>query len=100
MRAAFLRIVSEEGFATTDGAIGVLATGTLDAGTLSSLLQAMPDGTFELVTHPGYNDEALAHAGTRLLASRETEFNILESVNFPKCVELIHFGDVARPSQF
>ena len=58
---------------TTAGAIGVLATGTLDATTLASLLQHLPDGTWELVTHPGYNDVALAHAGTRLLASREVE---------------------------
>jgi len=70
LEPTFRRIVAEEGFTTTDGAIGVLATGTLDSGTLSSLLHALPGGTWELVTHPGYNDTSLANAGTRLLVSR------------------------------
>jgi hypothetical protein len=60
LEPAFRRIVAKEGFATTDGAIGVLATGTLDAATVSSLLRSMPAGTWELVSHPGYNDAALA----------------------------------------
>jgi chitin disaccharide deacetylase len=37
------------------------------------LLQAMPGGTWELVCHPGYNDQALEQANTRLLGTRETE---------------------------
>ena len=73
LEPAFRRIVREEGFATTDGAMGVLATGTLDTSAVTSLAAAMPEGTFELVTHPGYNDADLAQAHTRLLASRETE---------------------------
>lgn len=73
----FRRIVTEEGFSTTDGAIGVLATGTLDARTITSLLRAMPSGTWELVTHPGYSDADLARANTRLLAARERERSAL-----------------------
>jgi predicted glycoside hydrolase/deacetylase ChbG (UPF0249 family) len=73
LEPTFRRIVAEEGFTTTDGAIGVLATGTLDAATVTSLLRSLPPGTWELVSHPGYNDADLAHAHTRLLASRETE---------------------------
>jgi len=92
LEPAFRRIVAEEGFVTTDGAIGVLATGTLDAATLTSLLQAMPEGTWELVTHPGYNDADLANAGTRLLASRETELHALQTARIPSDVHLIHFG--------
>jgi predicted glycoside hydrolase/deacetylase ChbG (UPF0249 family) len=92
----FRRIVAEEGFTTTDGSIGVLATGTLDANTLNSLLHAMPSGTWELVTHPGYNDADLAHAGTRLLTSRETELAALRDVSFPSDIELVHFGQLAN----
>ena len=73
LEPAFRRIVREEGFATTDGAMGVLATGSLDTSAVTSLATAMPEGTFELVTHPGYNDADLAQAHTCLLASRETE---------------------------
>ena len=58
---------------TADGSIGVLATGSLDDSVLRSLLQAMPQGTWELVCHPGYNDQALGQANTRLLGSRDTE---------------------------
>ena len=89
---AFRRIVAEEGFFTTDGAIGVLATGTLDAATVNSLLANLPAGTWELVTHPGYNDANLAQAHTRLLASRETERIALASISLSKEIELIDFS--------
>jgi chitin disaccharide deacetylase len=91
-KPSFLRRVAAAGLSTTDGAIGILATGTLDATTLASLLQHLPDGTWELVTHPGYNDDALAHAGTRLLASRDAERDALNQTAIPADVQLIHFG--------
>lgn len=94
LEPAFHRIVAEEGFTTTDGTIGVLATGTLDSTTLASLLRAMPDGTWELVTHPGYNDADLAKAGTRLLASRQSELEALTEAAFDADIELIHFGQL------
>ena len=89
---AFRRIVAEEGFATTDGAIGVLATGTLDAATVNSLLGALPEGCYELVAHPGYNDEALQRAHTRLLSSREVERAALASVRNAGHIELVSFA--------
>lgn len=91
---AFRRIVAEEGFITTDGAIGVLATGTLDAATLSSLLGELPAGTWELVAHPGYNDVDLAQVHTRLQASRETERQALASINLRDQIELISFSSL------
>jgi predicted glycoside hydrolase/deacetylase ChbG (UPF0249 family) len=72
-RRTFTRLTTEHGMMTADGSIGVLATGSLDDSVLRSLLQAMPRGTWELVCHPGYNDQALEQANTRLLRSRETE---------------------------
>jgi hopanoid biosynthesis associated protein HpnK len=89
---AFRRIVAEEGFVTTDGALGVLATGTLDAATLAVLLRNLPAGTWELVTHPGYNDADLARAHTRLLASRETERLALASFQWRDRIERINFS--------
>lgn len=90
--AEFLRMVAEAGLATTNGSIGVLATGSLDATTVASLLKAIPEGTFELVSHPGYNDAALAQANTRLLASREAERNSLQKIRqFPE-IELISYA--------
>ena len=96
LEPAFRRIVAEEGFATTDGAIGVLATGTLDAATVRSLLRNLPAGTWELVAHPGYHDPDLGHAHTRLLASRETEREALLSINLGDEIELISFSQLGK----
>jgi predicted glycoside hydrolase/deacetylase ChbG (UPF0249 family) len=98
LQSSFRRIVAEEGFVTTDGAIGVLATGTLDSTTLASLLSAMPDGTWELVTHPGYNDTSLARVRTRLLASREIEYQALKNTSISQGIKLIHFGQLEMTS--
>jgi hopanoid biosynthesis associated protein HpnK len=95
LEGAFRRIVAEEGFTTTDGALGVLATGTLDSETTHSLPEMMPEGTWELVTHPGYNDAALAQVRTRLKESRETERQALLAMDRPEDVELISFAQLA-----
>jgi predicted glycoside hydrolase/deacetylase ChbG (UPF0249 family) len=99
LEPAFRRIVAEEGFSTTDGAIGVLATGSLDSTTVSSLLRNLPEGTWELVTHPGYNDRDLAQARTRLLASRETERQALHALELFPAIELISFVDLQPGSR-
>ena len=96
LEPAFRRIVAEEGFETTCGAIGVLATGTLDIATVHSLLRNLPPGTWELVSHPGYNDADLAHAHTRLLASRETEREALASIGLRNDIELINFSRLGK----
>ena len=99
LEPAFRRIVAKEGFATTGGALGVLATGTLDAVTVSALLRSMPGGggeIWELVSHPGYNDADLALAHTRLLASREVERQALRELkNFPH-LDLVSFAALHR----
>jgi hopanoid biosynthesis associated protein HpnK len=95
LEASFRRIAAEEGFATTDGAIGVLATGTLQAATLASLLRKIPEGTWELVTHPGYYDDDLNQVKTRLKASRETEREALFVLQQRDEIELISFAELA-----
>jgi hypothetical protein len=77
-RRAFVRLVRDAGLATTSGTLGVLATGTLDvATTLDRLLAALPnspaDAVWELVSHPGYPDQHLDAARTKLRASRGLE---------------------------
>jgi predicted glycoside hydrolase/deacetylase ChbG (UPF0249 family) len=93
---AFHRIVAEEGFATTSGALGVLATGTLNATTIPSLLGSIPPGTWELVTHPGYDDSDLDQARTRLKASREVERQALLAIRPPDGVELVSFAHLGK----
>ena len=65
---------------TTDGTLGISATGHLDEQTLRQLLAAMPDGLWELVSHPGYNDRDLDAITTRLRLTREIERNALLNV--------------------
>jgi predicted glycoside hydrolase/deacetylase ChbG (UPF0249 family) len=94
LEPAFRHIVEQESFTTTDGAIGVLATGTLDAATLTSLMANLPVGTWELVTHPGYNDMDLAQVHTRLHAERETELKALLALKQLRHLDLISFADL------
>ena len=84
----------QEGFATTDGTIAVAGTGILDAATLRSLLQKLPSGTWELVTHPGYNDADLAHIQTRLRASREVERQALHAIREFPSIQLVSFANL------
>lgn len=95
LEPGFRRMVAEAGMSTTDGAIGVLATGTLDARTVESLAQHMPDGTWELVAHPGYHDAELRAVRTRLQASRETEREALLALRQARNVQLISFADLS-----
>ncbi|HTW61578.1 MAG TPA: ChbG/HpnK family deacetylase [Terracidiphilus sp.] len=88
------RIVADEGFATTDGTIAVVGTGVLDAAMVRSFLRQLPEGTWELVTHPGYNDADLDRVRTRLRASRDTERAALAAIReFPE-IELISYRDL------
>ena len=95
----FRRVLSEEGFSTTDGTIAVAATGVVNADTVRSLLQKLPPGAWELVTHPGYSDGDLDKVRTRLRASRDIERNALQVIaEFPG-VDLVSFaGLIAFPA--
>lgn len=93
-RKYFQTCVRHAGLATTDGAIGVLSTGTLDTKTTKNLLQALPDGIWELVCHPGYQDENLLKIRTRLRESREIERQALieAATEYSDVAKRIHFG--------
>jgi hopanoid biosynthesis associated protein HpnK len=91
------RILAQEGFATTDGTIAMAGTGVLDAAILRSLLRNLPSGTWELVTHPGYNDADLARVRTRLRASRDIERSALLTLKEFPTIKLISYADLASP---
>lgn len=90
------RVIEEEGFATTDGTIAVVGTGVLNRETVRSLLKGLPEGTWELVTHPGYNDADLDKVRTRLRGSREVERVALDAVNEFPGLDLINFGELTN----
>jgi predicted glycoside hydrolase/deacetylase ChbG (UPF0249 family) len=81
LRSRWLKAVHSAGFTTTDGSLGIAATGTLNAASLRAMLARMPPGTWELVCHPGYNDRDLGLVRTKLRESREVEMAALQSLS-------------------
>jgi hypothetical protein len=85
---------------TTDGTIGISATGNLYTRTLREILEALPaEGSFELCCHPGYNDEDLDRVTTRLRGHRDVErlalLAELPRISLhPNAPQLIHYGDL------
>lgn len=73
----FREAVRREGFLTPDGTLGIEVTGALDETLFHTIARSIPDGTWEFVCHPGYNDADLQAARTRLRQSRETELRVL-----------------------
>jgi len=71
--------VESHGLRTPDGSVGILDTGTLDLESFLVIVDSLPDGTWEFVCHPGYNDAELDQVRTRLRQSREIELSVLTS---------------------
>ena len=95
----FREAAYREGFATPDGTLGIEVTGTLDETLFQALAQSMPDGTWEFVCHPGYNDRDLQSAKTRLRESREIELRVLtlpaaREILAKEGIELISYRDL------
>jgi len=97
--------VVEHTVSSTDGSLGVTATGTLNAEQFGQIIRSLPeDGTYEFVCHPGYNDAELASAGTRLLESRQVELDLLSSEAALELlrssqVKLVNFRDLVLASE-
>ena len=96
----FRAAVDQEGFATTDGTLGIEVTGTLDESLFHAIADSIPDGTWEFVCHPGYNDADLQKANTRLRASREMELRVLtlpgaRGILEERGIQLISYSDLA-----
>lgn len=77
--ARFRKEVEAHGLRTTDGSLAVLVTGNLDMKLLHKIVDSIPDGTWEFVCHPGYNDAELDKVRTRLRGSRVQELELLTS---------------------
>jgi chitin disaccharide deacetylase len=95
----FRRALKEEGMVSCDGTVGIAATGKLDQKMLLRILQALPEGTWELVCHPGYSDDDLRAVGTRLTQSREIELAALTSAETKDAlarqkIELISYAEL------
>jgi len=103
-RSSFRETLNESGMITPDGCVGIVATGGLTPQTFRQLIENLPEGTWELVTHPGYNDAELDSVKTRLRHSRENELAILTSPEVKELlqreqIELISYSEFEEPRQ-
>jgi len=71
------RQLRRAGVACASHFYGLTATGFLDEEILGEILSRLPDGTSELMCHPGIVDNALRRTPTRLLEQREMEYRAL-----------------------
>ncbi|MFZ0707383.1 MAG: ChbG/HpnK family deacetylase [Candidatus Korobacteraceae bacterium] len=78
--AGFRSELAAQGMRTTDGSLGVLVTGVLNVDLFLQMVSQIPDGTWEFVCHPGYNDSELDRVKTRLRESRRQELEVLTSM--------------------
>jgi len=73
----FRSISSKYGLCSPDYFLGLAATGRVSAEALCRLLDTIPDGTTEIMLHPGVCDADLAATGSRLQRQRQTEMEAL-----------------------
>lgn len=89
------------GIAAADYFCGIAQTGELTREGVLRLLEILPEGTTELMCHPGYADADLAKSATRLQGSRQTEVEILTDTGVRNLVasqgiRLIDYAFVAQ----
>jgi hopanoid biosynthesis associated protein HpnK len=99
-RATFRNELANAAMVTPDGCIGIAVTGGLTLAAFQGLIENLPEGTWELVSHPGYIDVGLDEINTRLRASREKELAILTSAAAKESlrraqIELISYRELA-----
>lgn len=99
--ASFRKAVRQQGFVTPDGTLGIEVTGILNETLFAEIATSVPEGTWEFVCHPGYNDPDLQSAKTRLRESRKVELDVLTSPRAREIlarqgVELISYRDLVE----
>jgi predicted glycoside hydrolase/deacetylase ChbG (UPF0249 family) len=67
---------------------------------VQQMLASLPEGTTELMCHPGYADAELEKSATRLQKSRQTELEILTDNEIRKSIaalgiRLINYGEIS-----
>jgi hopanoid biosynthesis associated protein HpnK len=88
----FRDAAKRQGMITPNGTLGVVVTGALDERLFRAVAAMIPEGTWEFVCHPGYNDADLQQANTRLRESRETELRVL---TMPEARQLLEAEGIA-----
>jgi len=100
LRRRFHRVLEKHGRLTTDHFAGFQITGRFRTAGLVDLLDAVPEGSTELMCHPGRCGEALRRARTRLKESREHELEALVAPEVRQAldrngIELVNYGGLS-----
>lgn len=77
VRTRFQRVLTQHHCRTTDHFAGFQITGRFRTKELVALIRALPEGSTELMCHPGRCTDELRRAHTRLKESRERELQAL-----------------------
>lgn len=87
-----------QGLLMPDHFFGMLAGGNLNPQRVAAILQALPEGTSELMTHPGLNNQLLSQSFTWQYHWQEELAAYLDKKNQQvlkeQKIELINFGDL------
>jgi hopanoid biosynthesis associated protein HpnK len=102
LASKFRNTAHQQGMETPDGTFGVVVTGALDEKLFRAIARIIPEGTWEFVCHPGYYDDDLKSAKTRLRQSRETELRVLtmpeaRQLLSDQGIALISYRELVRP---
>jgi predicted glycoside hydrolase/deacetylase ChbG (UPF0249 family) len=100
LRPRFHNVIARHHCRTTDYFAGFLVTGRLETRELVDLLEALPEGSTELMCHPGRCELALRSARTRLKESREAELRALTAPQVREAVaraeiELVNYRQLS-----
>jgi predicted glycoside hydrolase/deacetylase ChbG (UPF0249 family) len=98
----FDRLIAKSGCRATDHFAGFQLTGGYGTDHLAELIGALPEGLTEFMCHPGYCDDELRAAPTRLTESREIELRALQSNEIQAALEqtgivLTSFAEALEP---
>jgi hopanoid biosynthesis associated protein HpnK len=95
------KLADKAGIESTDYFCGISQTGVMTHFGVLNLLENLPEGTTELMCHPGYFDKDLAQSPTRLQDSRLAELEILTDTAVRKSVashgiRLINYSQISN----
>jgi predicted glycoside hydrolase/deacetylase ChbG (UPF0249 family) len=86
-RGHFQRTFAHYGLRSTDHFVGFQLTGRMTAEALLKVIEQLPEGSTELMTHPGVCDAELMAAPTRLRESRAVELAALMDARVEAALE-------------
>lgn len=83
----FASLARKYGLRTPDHFLGLAMTGRLSAVALRQLIETLPDGSTEIMLHPGVCDADLVATGSRLQQQRQLEMEALLAPEVREAVE-------------